>query len=367
VWVLTAVLGAAVLGYVVLAVFVLPSHLVNESGVAVASAADRLKAVNDVRNTLLGLVTPLLAAVAGAAALLNFRETQQQNQRANALSQRAQVTDRFSKAIEQLGNPAADVRIGAIYALEQIARDSPNELHGPVAEVLTAFVREHSTYDMGQLEKEQLLLDFRSSKRERHETPKPAADVQAVLTVLGRRSVEYDHGELDLRDADLNGAELTGARLEGAYMTGVHLDEAWLRTAHLEGAWLPRAYLRKANLAEAVLNGANLSDAHLERALLRRAQLEEANLAGARLDKTNLSGANLRRANLRGAYLAGAQLSADLGEADLTGAHLEGVALTYAAGVTQAQLDSAFTDGATAPPGLTCKHQRRLSEPTDAT
>ncbi|MGH3218423.1 MAG: hypothetical protein ACRDPY_06785 [Streptosporangiaceae bacterium] len=34
------------------------------------------------------------------------------------------MTDRYTKAIEQLGHDKLDVRIGGIYALERIARDS---------------------------------------------------------------------------------------------------------------------------------------------------------------------------------------------------------------------------------------------------
>jgi len=53
------------------------------------------------------------------------------------------VTDRFIKAIEQLGSKELDARIGGIYALERVARDSEKD-HRTVMEVLTAFIREHS-------------------------------------------------------------------------------------------------------------------------------------------------------------------------------------------------------------------------------
>ena len=49
----------------------------------------------------------------------------------------------FTKAIEQLGSDKLDVRIGAIFALERVARDSPKH-HAAVMEVLAAFIREHS-------------------------------------------------------------------------------------------------------------------------------------------------------------------------------------------------------------------------------
>ena len=53
------------------------------------------------------------------------------------------MTDRYTKAIEQLGSNKLDVRIGGIYALERVARDSARD-HPTVMEVLSAFIREHS-------------------------------------------------------------------------------------------------------------------------------------------------------------------------------------------------------------------------------
>ena len=58
------------------------------------------------------------------------------------------ITDRYTKAIEQLGKldgdkPNIEIRLGAIYALERIARDSPRD-HWTIMEVLTAYVRQNS-------------------------------------------------------------------------------------------------------------------------------------------------------------------------------------------------------------------------------
>jgi hypothetical protein len=53
------------------------------------------------------------------------------------------VTDRYTKAIEQLGSDRLDVRVGGIFAPERIARDSARD-HPVVLEVLAAFLREHS-------------------------------------------------------------------------------------------------------------------------------------------------------------------------------------------------------------------------------
>jgi hypothetical protein len=63
--------------------------------------------------------------------------------RTNETTEQGQVTDRYTKAIEQLGSDKLDVRIGGIYVLERVARDSARD-HTSVMEVLTAFICEHS-------------------------------------------------------------------------------------------------------------------------------------------------------------------------------------------------------------------------------
>ncbi len=67
--------------------------------------------------------------------------------------------------------------------------------------------------------------------------------------------------------------------------------------------------LRGANLSGANLKGANLSGAYLKGANLSGAYLSDANLSGANLSGANLSGAKLKGANLSGAKLKGANLS----------------------------------------------------------
>src|SRR5215216_7905270 len=61
-----------------------------------------------------------------------------------------QVTERFTRAIDQLGatdnegkNKKLSIRLGGIYALERTAWDSPERDYSTVMEVLTAYVREN--------------------------------------------------------------------------------------------------------------------------------------------------------------------------------------------------------------------------------
>ena len=58
------------------------------------------------------------------------------------------VTERFSKAVELLASGDLTARLGGIYALERIAKDSEKD-YWQVMEVLTAFVRDNVQIEKG--------------------------------------------------------------------------------------------------------------------------------------------------------------------------------------------------------------------------
>jgi hypothetical protein len=80
----------------------------------------KVKAITDTR-------TALLAGLIGVSALLTFwlnSRVYRITARTFEVTEQGQITERYSKAIEQLGADKLDVRLGAIYALERIATDS---------------------------------------------------------------------------------------------------------------------------------------------------------------------------------------------------------------------------------------------------
>jgi len=123
---------------------------------------------DDERGRLLTFGAGLFAAGALIFTARNFTLSRRTFQ----LTEQGQVTDRYTKAIEQLGSGKIDIRIGGVYALERIAHDSARD-HPTVMEVLAAFIREHS------LEK------WASAARKKAGLPiAPRPDVQAALTVI---------------------------------------------------------------------------------------------------------------------------------------------------------------------------------------
>jgi uncharacterized protein YjbI with pentapeptide repeats len=258
------------------------------------------------------------------------------------VNREGQITDRFTTAIDQLGKvedgqKLFEIRIGGIYALERIARESEED-YWPIMEVLTAYLRQHAPWppEEGQ-PGEDVTIDKKSEEdstetTEATEVPAPPApDIQAIMTVLRRRTRSWGHGEpepLDLRQTHLTKANLRKANLVSANfwdanlahatLYGADLTEADLRGANLSVAYLERACFTKANLYDVCLRKALLKEANLRHAFLHQSDLSEANLSKADLRTADLSGANLEGVSLRGADLEGA---------DLEGANLEGAVL----------------------------------------
>ena len=331
-WPLIALLGLALILLLLWALIAVPALILGVDQVQevrqLSDHAKRLDAVNGLRSTLAGVLGGLAVAVGAIVAALNFRETSRQNRVTFELQHRGQVTERFTKAIDQLGQTGKgklDVRIGAVYALEQIAQDSP-ELHWPIMEVLTAYLREH------------VPLRYVSPSSADDPPQPPAADSQAVATVLGRRHAEHDADQqLNMYQVSLGGVNLSGANLGGANLSGANL-----RWADLRGAYLGETTMVQTDLTHALLKRANLE----------RADLRWANLRGADLDETDLRGADLGGANLDGTRLSDALM----GDARLLQTTLHN---TF--GLTAEQLRSSSSiEGAKLPPELA--HQ--AGEPT---
>jgi uncharacterized protein YjbI with pentapeptide repeats len=314
----------------------LPKRQIARLRLAIRDPKDRADVEDNFRKTIGQLLGGAAVLVGAGFAYMQF---QQQQRAAYDLL----ISNQVSKGFDQLGQGGSDkvtVRLGGIYALEGVMNTS-EQYHRPVLEALCAFVRD-------------------STKDKTGDDPS-TTDVQAALTVIGRRSqVEgrFDLGfPVDLHDAripkaDLSGANLTRARLSGAYLNGADmhftdLTNAHLTRANLSGANLSRTVLITADLSGADLSGANLRDAevtgtnlwsaNLWSADLRGADLSRADLRDAHLDNANLSGAELGGADLRGANLAGADLSG----AGLSAANLSDTDLTGVKGLIQPQLDSA--------------------------
>jgi len=258
---------------------------------------DRITAENDLRANQIQVITAAVQALGGIAVLIgiyfawaNLRTTQEaqkdsQNNETKTLkiTNEGQITERFTKAIDQLGALDAqgkallEIRLGGIYALEQIAWDSDKD-YWPIMEVLTAYIRDNVPLTMRSSNPQALAcntangISLEPSEPNYKAPVARRADINAILTVIGRRKRTWQNGEetrLDLRNTNLEGADLHQAHLEGAELTSAHLEHADLVGAHLRLADLRRACLNGAQLNGAQLNGADLRGADLRGADLQ--------------------------------------------------------------------------------------------------
>ncbi|MEO1442763.1 MAG: pentapeptide repeat-containing protein, partial [Chloroflexota bacterium] len=84
--------------------------------------------------------------------------------------------------------------------------------------------------------------------------------------------------QIDLRKANLTGADLSNSSLIGANLSAINIADGNLRNTQLQ-----RINLYFANLRDANLSGANLQAGELGRAILCGADLSDANMSGANL------------------------------------------------------------------------------------
>ncbi|MFJ5063204.1 pentapeptide repeat-containing protein [Streptomyces nigra] len=297
---------------------VLPGVVVDHdlAGASVA-AQDRLKAVNDVRTTLLQLVGGLVVLF-GAYATWRQLRVSQDGLRA---AQEGYVTDRFSRAVDQLGSDKLDVRIGGLHALWRIAEQSARDREAIIS-IQAAYLRTHLPWPPAAPESP--AADAPINDIAPLETR--SADAQVALTALGVLCQHREQSWVNLSITDLRRADCDGL---------------WFPEVNFDRACMEAAGFYRANLTQASLVSVNLRHADLTTAILRRARCVLADLRAAKLVKTDLRDtdftetdlreANLRkadahnavfhRADLRMADLRGTDLStADLGGARLTGA-----------------------------------------------
>ena len=184
----------------------------------------------------------------------------------------------------------------------------------------------------------------------------PTVDVQAALSVIGRRSKAQRDYEQERRDEAATGSkegwrlDLTRSHLAGANLAGLNFDLARFDGSVLHFARCYRAHFSGASLLWAHLERAVLDCAHLEGARLSGASLKEAGLVGAHLEGALLENANLERAKCNGTHFEGTNLDSanfkrvTLNTATIHDAYVSNADLASANGLKQAQLDAAWGD-----------------------
>jgi len=216
------------------------------------------------------------------------------------------LNERYQRGAEMLGSGVLAVRLGGIYALQQLASQHAETYHVQIMRLFCAFIRNPPKDD---------LLDKGTYFEGEWHSPVVREDVQAAITAIGTRNVDHIRLEtesgfvLDLRRARLKLAHLQHHRLDRANLSSADFHQANLEGVSLENASLDRADLSSSNLTSANLRGSSCSHVIAHKATAVESNLKGANLEGSLWSHANLEGSSLSSAILKGVDLTGAKLA----------------------------------------------------------
>ena len=237
-----------------------------------------------------------------------------------------QVTERFTKAVEQLaartpsGEPNYTLRMGGIYALGRIAKDSPSDAQ-TVFDVLSSYVQTEAPRtpppegpypepEWDELGKPPLRQDL-------------AAVMAVCRTVTPLVEVKVDFSGADLTQADLSGARLHQGRfirttlieatLNGTSFAQAQFDYAFLSSASGDNCDFSDACLYRAVIRESRFHSGNFLSADLCMVDACESEFWDADFIGTKLHNAGFNGADCHNANFAGANLS---------QVNLTGANL---------------------------------------------
>jgi hypothetical protein len=263
-------------------------------------------------------------------------------------AEQTRLTKTFSDAIAQLGFadkdgvPVIPIRLGGIYALERLSRDSPKDAY-VISKILVQYI---------QIESNKWKQTLQTSV----ESPS-LPDIEASLIVLGiiagltpswRVTDALRFFDTFLPNLSLSGRSLAGFQFHRAELSGSKLDIADCAGAKFQECWLTGCTFAYSNLFGCEFNGVEARGVILSSSFgkkssflsckMQEGDLVDANLEQCRFSDSDLSGSILRRAKMRDSIFSNTNVSGvDFGLADLTN-----VDFRTAIGLTSEQIASAL-------------------------
>lgn len=218
------------------------------------------------------------------------------------------ITDRLAKAVEQLGSEKLQVRLGAIYALERVALDSPRD-HGTVFEHLADFVREHSKI------KHKPGVAFIDEDRSPAKDDSGRRDVSLILKVIGRRNRKNDKNLLidlsncDLKKLRLSRGDYSFVNFFGSDLSGTTFHECKVQYVNFIKAKLHNVSFIGADLYQTNFHNADLQEVDFSQGIMARCRFIKARIIDCNFLNTDLTGCTLLAEELRDNKFRGSKFS----------------------------------------------------------
>jgi uncharacterized protein YjbI with pentapeptide repeats len=230
-------------------------------------------------------------------------------------SEEKQITERFSKATDQLGSDKLPTVMGAIYSLERISRDSEKD-YPTTMKILIEFIRDNNSIDNNQ-----------------NQLVKISQAAQEIINIIGKRRISNPNRDID------EYLDLSYVNLAKISIMNLDLSKIDFRGSHFKNGIISGGKFVNSNLSDCDFSYVNkefngtherneFAKADLRGAIFHKAVLVKSDFSNARMGEANLTNAQLSNSNMSGANLVGANMSeADLTSADLSDVNLSGATL----------------------------------------
>jgi uncharacterized protein YjbI with pentapeptide repeats len=313
-----------------------------EAGIDAEKAAEL---ENGARGTIVQLVGGVALILTFVATWAQIADSRRASERTLELAAQQQQSERFSRAIEQLGSRRLANRVAAMAGLEAVIRGPIRADREPAVQVILAYLRTaHRPGTASYFDRIPARACAQPAAEDLGPPERPDPDMQAAVAILlahgGLHDRLHNLSQLDLRALDAESADFSGANLSGAHLSHANLNGARFAGAALSNARFYRTCLRGASFTRASAPGALAWGADLLAADFSNADLSRGNLQSARLDRASFASADLQSASFRYARLRDASFES----ADMRGADLRNT------DVTEEQLGAAETDECTRVP-----------------
>ena len=207
--------------------------------------------------SIAGSVTLLITLLGVILTIIRNILTRQQND----TGQQKIVAEQISRAIDQIGaykqnndgsnhEPNIEARVGGIYSLERIARDSDND-YKKIMDILCAYVRATAL-------KESKLLSLR--------TANTREDIQAAIDVLGTKKSSWLFWKRDKFRVNLENCNLSGYRFSELKFN-TYTDSK--SGAIFDKSLFNSVQFHRADLSYVSFDGADLTEADFEKAIFK--------------------------------------------------------------------------------------------------
>jgi len=211
------------------------------------------------------------------------------------ISQERLKTDRYSKAIDQLGSDNPQVRLGGIFALEKISESSP-DYASVITKVLATYIRQKShSNDSTVFEELQAAIDIISYK-DNHENYE--RDRIREINISNVRLRKFDFNNSLLKNAKMIASDFSESNFVNANLTRVTAYEASFFKTNLTNANLSNSNFYGGNFEQAIFVGSILENVNFQLADLKEADFSNCDLSGVDLTDADLTGTKLLGANL---------------------------------------------------------------------